>query len=411
MNSRERLQEQYEDALLALMMEQYLREQGEQAWNENERLLKTKEVAVPPQTDKKIRRLILHPFRHKKKTRVMRNLGIAACFTVCIAAGAFTMSPNLRQVLIPQAVQEDAAASAGAGTADASPEDGNTQQFSKTVEETTDIIVRQAFGLDVADALSSDVSNIGDVEQTNYQFEDGKIVIGWADDEIPQYLYYYKNSNDTEEPEYYDYPDTILEDAQRFLYRILGMKSTDRMPDVYGYQNRIGVLIQAEDETYFHIQLTTDSNEIIGYQHFKNLSAAERFYQTQEAVKLDKYGLDFSEQEIQSAIAVAKKYYSDWANESIDKTMLSSEEASSKSNIQQWLSQGVNITYDKTKAYHQIIGTSIKDEIKEEGAGTHIILQVTVPACTEDWWKYRTIELKRADKQSDWNVVQGGEGI
>ena len=91
--------------------------------------------------------------------------------------------------------------------------------------------------------------------------------------------------------------------------------------------------------------------------------------------------------------------------------MLSSEEASSKSSIQQWLSQGVNITYDKTKAYHQIIGTSIKDEIKEEGAGTHIILQVTVPACTEDWWKYRTIELKRADKQSDWSVVQGGEGI
>lgn len=96
MNSRERLQEQYEDTMLALMMEQYLWEQGEQAWNENERLRKTKEVAVPPQTDKKIRRLILHPFRHKKKTRVMRNLGIAACFTVCVTATAFAAFPELK---------------------------------------------------------------------------------------------------------------------------------------------------------------------------------------------------------------------------------------------------------------------------------------------------------------------------
>ena len=47
------LQEQYEDALFALIMDEYLREIGQQALEENERLKQSQEFEISEVTDKR----------------------------------------------------------------------------------------------------------------------------------------------------------------------------------------------------------------------------------------------------------------------------------------------------------------------------------------------------------------------
>ena len=117
----------------------------------------------------------------------------------------------------------------------------------------------------------------------------------------------------------------------------------------------------------------------------------------------DEYGLDFTEEEIQSAVAVAKQYYAQLASEEIDASLLSADEISELEERNQWLEQGVQVEYRAEDALRSITGSSAKDTIAEKGAGTVIILQVTVPSAPEgSAWSRRVMELNRDSTQSPW---------
>ncbi|MGM9671344.1 MAG: hypothetical protein ACI3XD_07200 [Oscillospiraceae bacterium] len=115
------------------------------------------------------------------------------------------------------------------------------------------------------------------------------------------------------------------------------------------------------------------------------------------------YGLDFTEEEIQSAVAAAKQYYTKLASEEIDASLLSEDEVSELEERNQWLEQGVQVEYREEDALRYITGSGAKDTIAEKGAGTVIILQATVPAAPEDSaWNKRVMELDRDSAQSAW---------
>ena len=106
MTKRERLQEEYEDALFALLMNDYLDELGKQALEENERLQQSGEVVVPPEMDKRIRKTIAtyrpprRPAARRKMKTALRRVAIAACAAVCITGTAFAASPSFRAYVL-----------------------------------------------------------------------------------------------------------------------------------------------------------------------------------------------------------------------------------------------------------------------------------------------------------------------
>lgn len=117
----------------------------------------------------------------------------------------------------------------------------------------------------------------------------------------------------------------------------------------------------------------------------------------------DEYCLDFTEEEIQSAVAVAKQYYAQLASEELDASLLSADEISELEERNQWLEQGVQVEYRAKDALRSIAGSGAKDIIAEKGAGTVIILQVTVPSAPEgSAWSRRVMELNRDSTQSAW---------
>lgn len=97
------LQEQYEDALFALIMDEYLREIGQQALEENERLKQSQEFEISEVTDKKIRKQINHfSFSYKEKrsrksiTKIAKRVGIAVCAAAILTMTAFAAFPDLK---------------------------------------------------------------------------------------------------------------------------------------------------------------------------------------------------------------------------------------------------------------------------------------------------------------------------
>lgn len=121
------------------------------------------------------------------------------------------------------------------------------------------------------------------------------------------------------------------------------------------------------------------------------------------------YGLNFTQEEIQSAIAVAQAYYSDMVSQDPNPSLYYPEEIEDLESWFGWLTQGVEITYDQDAAYSQIMASSVKQDIEQRGPGTVILLQVTVPAAPEnDPTRQRVIELNRDTSQDPWTVRTEG---
>ena len=100
---------------------------------------------------------------------------------------------------------------------------------------------------------------------------------------------------------------------------------------------------------------------------------------------------------------MAKQYYAQLASEELDASLLSADEISELEERNQWLEQGVQVEYRAEDALRSITGSSAKDTIAEKGAGTVIILQVTVPSAPEgSAWSRRVMELNRDSAQSAW---------
>lgn len=160
------------------------------------------------------------------------------------------------------------------------------QQAVSTVEtESSPVLIQKAFDISV-DAITPETAETGKYQLEFYPVSDGKIVISRSNTDMPEFLYYFKDDNSTEEPQEYAYPDTIASDAKNFLSQVLDVHISKDVTGIYGYQNRIGVLLQADDGSYFHVQFMPNSNTVIGYQHFDTLESANTFYEQQSAKKL-----------------------------------------------------------------------------------------------------------------------------
>lgn len=123
----------------------------------------------------------------------------------------------------------------------------------------------------------------------------------------------------------------------------------------------------------------------------------------------EKYGLNFSEEEIKEAIKAAELYYEKEALTPVDSSMFHEDELLAITQWKEWLAQGLEITYDVEKMYSAIESSSLKDEISQRGAGNVILLQVVVLSVPSDHpQKNRTIELYRDNPSSEWIVRTEG---
>ncbi len=103
MNRREQLQDQYEDALFALLMEDVIEAEGKRLLEENERLKQDPEAAVPDDVNKRCLKTIKRGFaKERRRTagrvtyRVLNKAAMAAVVGALLFATAFAASPELR---------------------------------------------------------------------------------------------------------------------------------------------------------------------------------------------------------------------------------------------------------------------------------------------------------------------------
>lgn len=103
MTRQELLKEQYEDALFALLMDNFSAAQGKAAWEENERLKRDPAAAVPlPVQQRCLKQISRHfsrqYFRSVGRTcsRVVNRIAIVALISILLLTTAFAISPTFR---------------------------------------------------------------------------------------------------------------------------------------------------------------------------------------------------------------------------------------------------------------------------------------------------------------------------
>lgn len=103
MTNRERLQENYEDALFALLMDDVAQTEGTRLIRENEALRANPNAAVPAEIDRRCKQVIQRTLAKRKHGVSLRKLGQQICRTAVIAAiitslfiSAYAFSPSFR---------------------------------------------------------------------------------------------------------------------------------------------------------------------------------------------------------------------------------------------------------------------------------------------------------------------------
>lgn len=103
MTRREQLQEQYEDALFALLMDDLAWQEGERLLEENERLKNDPGAAVPEDAMKRCLWVIDREFARKNALKagriswnVFKRIAIAACVSMLLFSAAFAASETVR---------------------------------------------------------------------------------------------------------------------------------------------------------------------------------------------------------------------------------------------------------------------------------------------------------------------------
>lgn len=103
MTRRENLQEQYEDALFALLMDDLAWQEGERLLEENERLKNDPDAEVPEEVMARCRKVINREFAKRRASKVGRTswnifkrIAVAACVTVLLFTFAFAASETVR---------------------------------------------------------------------------------------------------------------------------------------------------------------------------------------------------------------------------------------------------------------------------------------------------------------------------
>ena len=125
--------------------------------------------------------------------------------------------------------------------------------------------------------------------------------------------------------------------------------------------------------------------------------------------KAESYQLNYSDEDIQSAIAVAQQYYADLAAQPIDPNVYMEHEIEEMTLWMGWLAQGVEITYDREQAALYIENRAMEDYVTSAAPGTVMFLQVAVPAAEEGHeWSHRVAEMYRETTDSPWTVRTEG---
>lgn len=96
MKTREQLQEEYEDALFALLMYDVAELEGRRAEEENERLRNDPNARVPEDLDRKCLQLINRHFLKKKFLRFAKRAGLLAAILLvgCLLIRLFMFHLN-----------------------------------------------------------------------------------------------------------------------------------------------------------------------------------------------------------------------------------------------------------------------------------------------------------------------------
>lgn len=103
MTNREKLQENYEDSVLALLMDEFAESEGKRYIKENERLRRAPSAAVPEEIETRALRLIDREFSRKNRVctggkllRFLGRLAIAAVIAALLFGAAFALSETVR---------------------------------------------------------------------------------------------------------------------------------------------------------------------------------------------------------------------------------------------------------------------------------------------------------------------------
>lgn len=150
-------------------------------------------------------------------------------------------------------------------------------------------------------------------------------------------------------------------------------------------------------------------------QEAETQAAADSFEQEAELMEqqkptlMEEWGLHFTEEEVNAAIAVAQQCYKEVAEAELDPTMLTVD-LSEMEQYQEWLKQGVDVKYDVDMIFSDIYNSSHKDFIEQHGPGTLIELVVTIPAAT-DYRGDRRIMLTRENAQAEWTFLTEGPNV
>lgn len=114
MTNRERLEENYEDALFAMWMNDFAQRRGEQFLEENERLQNDPEAAVPKKLQRKNLNLIYRELRRNSQHFAFKRIGKAALQFVAAVAimaalfgAAYALSPEFRASTLNVLMQLD----------------------------------------------------------------------------------------------------------------------------------------------------------------------------------------------------------------------------------------------------------------------------------------------------------------
>ena len=106
MTKREQLQEQFEDALFALLIEDAKQAHNEQAAALHEQLKQSNEIQISPEFNERMQAFIRQNCSRKRRPirvnfpKLVSRVAVAACFTILITSTAFATFPDLKTNLM-----------------------------------------------------------------------------------------------------------------------------------------------------------------------------------------------------------------------------------------------------------------------------------------------------------------------
>lgn len=184
MTRREKLQENFEDALFALLMEEVAEQEGQRLLEENERLKRDPENAVPPEVDWRCLKTIKWAFAKTQRRaaghtayRVFRQAAMVAVVGMLLFATAFAAFPEIRVKTLNLLIEvSDVATSMTMEETSESPEgpnfpaEGNSMTSGGILQGYQIPVVPEGFAL--VDSRNGKVSS-----SLRYENEDGAMII------------------------------------------------------------------------------------------------------------------------------------------------------------------------------------------------------------------------------------------